>query len=424
MQFAGVIMSKLTVSVPLEQIERISLVLSEGKEMSRVKGDADLICNAGFYDMAAYRPVGHLKAAGKVLSQEPWNCWGYVWDQGEDIHMAVVPDTPARNYISGVELLTAWSGPETALQYNSEVGGSRPRTAIAMSRTELLLFCTDEGMTPEQLRQTLYEQGAVTALMLDSGGSSQCDFGKGKKIDSSRRVHNYLGVWLKNEEEGKEKEHMGKTTVCLDPGHGAETAGKCSPDQSYYEHEFNLDMAMRCREILERHGVTVVLTRNGESDVTLAQRVKTANENKELDLFVSLHSNANGTGAEWTETAGYCVYTSAAGESAGRNRAARALLERARESGISLFGTGLFHRLDLYVLKNTVAPAVLIEHGFHTNRKETERLKSSAYREKLAETDCKGILDYLGISWKEEEKTEKGGVVCPHCGGALQITKG
>ena len=392
--------------------------------MEQVKGDADFICNAGFYDMTTNRPVGHLKTDGTVLSQEPWNCWGYVWDRGKDIRMAVVPDTPARNHISGVELLTAWSGVETALQYNSEVGGSRPRTAIAMTRTELLLFCTDEGMTPEQLRQTLYEMGAVTALMLDSGGSSQCDFGTGKKISSSRRVHNYIGVWLKKDEEGKRQENMGKTTVCLDPGHGAETAGKCSPDRSYYEHEFNLDMALRCRAILERHGVTVVLTRSGESEVTLAQRVKTANEIKELDLFVSLHSNANGTGAEWTETAGYCVYTSAAGESAGRNRAARALLTRAKESGIALFGSGLFHRLDLYVLKNTVAPAVLIEHGFHTNREETERLKSSAYRDKLAEADCKGILDYLGISWKEEEIQEKSGVVCPHCGGALQIMKG
>jgi len=275
-------------------------------------------------------------------------------------------------------------------------------------------------MTPERLRKVLYGRGAVTALMLDSGGSTQCDFGAVGKIRSSRRVHNYLAVWLKKEEE---KETMEKT-VCLDPGHGVETAGKHSPDKSYYEHEFNLDMAVRCKAILERHGVTVVMTRSGEKDVALAQRVKTANQIGGLDLFVSLHSNASGNGAEWTSPSGYSVYTSAAGESAGRNRAARALLARTREAGVSVFGEGLFHRIDLYVLKNTTAPAVLIEHGFHTNRTEAELLKSGDYREKLAELDCKGILDYLGILRKEKETTENSGAVCPYCGGALQIVKG
>ena len=57
---------------------------------------------------------------------------------------------------------------------------------------------------------------------------------------------------------------------------------------------------------------------------------------------------------------------------------------------------------SLYVLKGTVAPAVLIEHGFHTNQTDAANLKNSAYRQKLAEAEAKGILNYLGIAWKEE----------------------
>lgn len=190
--------------------------------------------------------------------------------------------------------------------------------------------------------------------------------------------------------------------VVLDPGHGMETAGKCSPDGSYLEHEFNLDMAKRLTAVLERHGVEVSLTRSDRRDASLAARVGLANKISDLDLFVSLHSNASGDGKSWTSPKGFGIYTSASGETAGRNKAARAILARAKENGISLWGNGLFHNIGLYVLKHTQAPAVLIEHGFHTNQQDVALLKTSAYRDRLVEVDAKGILDYLGIVWQEE----------------------
>jgi hypothetical protein len=84
-----------------------------------------------------------------------------------------------------------------------------------------------------------------------------------------------------------------------------------------------------------------------------------------------------------------------------------------------------------------VAPAVLIEHGFHTNINEVQLLKTDVYRDLLARVDAKGILDYLGIAWVEEEKKPSApepipeekpaeGVVymtCPCCGNKLKIEK-
>ena len=245
--------------------------------------------------------------------------------------------------------------------------------------------------------------------------------------------------------------------VVLDPGHGVETAGKRSPDGTYLEHEFNLDMARRLKAQLERHGVCVTLTRSDEHDVTLARRVALSNS-VQPELFVSLHSNASGAG--WTDPSGYGIYTSAAGE-AERNRAAKTILARVREAGVTLWGGGLHHNIELYVLRRTAAPAVLIEHGFHTNRAEVERLKTGSYRDLLARADAKGILDHLGIVWVEEATQSQGSVangvpgkaesfvgerpssevnelspsggsegygtceaVCPHCGGTLKIEKG
>jgi hypothetical protein len=48
-------------------------------------------------------------------------------------------------------------------------------------------------------------------------------------------------------------------------------------------------------------------------------------------------------------------------------------------------------------------PAVLIEHGFYTNKEECAKLKDPAFREKCAIADAKGILVYLGIAWKDEK---------------------
>lgn len=196
--------------------------------------------------------------------------------------------------------------------------------------------------------------------------------------------------------------------VCLDPGHGIETAGKRSPDGTYRECEFALDMARRIKQLLERHGVAVTLTRSDEHDVSLSQRAKTANAIGGLDLFVSLHSNAAGSGASWMSARGLLVYTSGGGDDLPRNRAARAILARQAQAGVTVRNGGRPVAQNLYVLRNTNAPACLVEHLFHDNKADTELLKDSAYRQRMAVADAQGILDYLGISWVEEPVGETG----------------
>ena len=223
-------MSKYIATIPLADIERIAIVTGNGRSMAQVKGDADYICNAGFYDMTTGRPVGHLKADGAVLAKEVWGCWGFAWDKS-DIKMAALP-TVAKNYISGVEMLSPMIGIHDAMHYRPEVGGSRPRTAMALTGDKLLLYCADSPTTPEALRDTLYKLGAETAIMLDGGGSSQCDF-QGQKIYSSRRVHNYLAVWLLK----KEDKPVGNYIVTAEVGLNIRSApAKNAPKVGGYSH--------------------------------------------------------------------------------------------------------------------------------------------------------------------------------------------
>lgn len=423
-------MSKKTKNIPFNYVERIAVLFGEGKSLAEVKAQsgADLVMNGGYYTRATNTPVCHLKVDGKVYAEPPrdayWNDWGYTWNTN-DIRLAVIPDdSTGANHITATRLLAGSVGPTSKLTYGADQAGERQRTAMALTGDSLILYCSDTPITPEELRDDLVAMGAVSAIMLDGGGSSQCDFGNGNIIESDRRVNNYIAVWLT--EEGRKK-IMSKKVV-LDPGHGVETAGKRSPDGTYYEHEFALDMAKRIKHILPGYGVEVVLTRTNEKDVSLQERVKISNA-AAPDLFVSLHSNAAGSGVAWMTARGYGIYTSAAGDDAGRNIAARAILARAKEAGLTLWGGGLHHdwadeRKDIYVLWHTAAPAVLIEHLFHDNLDDVALLKDDAFRSKLAEIDCKGILDYLGIPW-EDKPTEEGNVICcPHCGGRLKIEKG
>lgn len=63
---------------------------------------------------------------------------------------------------------------------------------------------------------------------------------------------------------------------------------------------------------------------------------------------------------------------------------------------------------NFYVLKNTNMPAILIEHGFYTNKEECEKLKNDTFRQKCAEVDAQGILSFLGINYiPNEEKTSQ-----------------
>lgn len=185
--------------------------------------------------------------------------------------------------------------------------------------------------------------------------------------------------------------------VCLDPGHGKSTAGKRSPDSTYFEYEFNRDVSWRIKAHLERCGLKVLLTVNDDSDPSLAQRCKIAN-NSGARIVASIHSNAAGDG--WNKANYWMCGILAKGGSAEKLGKA---IEAETQKLFSIKSNGVEAR-NWAMVRDTRAPAVLIEHGFHTNKDWLEGvLKTDIGRAKCAEADAKGICKYLGVAWKEEE---------------------
>ena len=189
--------------------------------------------------------------------------------------------------------------------------------------------------------------------------------------------------------------------ICIDPGHGPGN-GNGSPDGRYSEQEFCLDMARRLSRLLTAAGADVLLTRTGEQYPGLQERARTANSAK-ADLFVSIHSNAYGDGEEWTSPRGFGAYTSAGPETAERNLLAAAILQRVREGGFTIHGSGRFYN-RFTVLTETDMPAVLLECAFHTNEEDTALLEDGTWRQAMAEAIAKGVIDHGGLALAEPEE--------------------
>ena len=393
-------MSKEIVSIPLSCIQRVEIKVTNcRKTMAQVKSEtgAAYILNGGMWN-ADGSPCPLLKVGGKNLSSFPWSAYGYSWNTGPDIHMTAQHNE--KNFIAVTPLLKDRT-PIEKLSYSYAQGGKRGRSAMGLKDGALCLYCSGDGTadakTPEQLREELYALGWESAVMLDGGGSSQCDF-DGQTITASRKVHNWICVYTKKEEEDKPV----KKTVCLDPGHGPDTVNG-SPDGTYKEREFAWDLYERIVPLLEAQGVNVICTRTEDTKPSLTERATVAN-NAKADCFVSLHTNAEG-GTGWGTAHGLEIYTSSGPTSAPRNVLAQDILDEMEAAGVTLRSSPLVHDLSLTVLAKTNMPAVLIEYGFHTNRADVTLLLSDVYREKLAEATARGVCAWLGIAYHDKEES-------------------
>ncbi|MFP4054860.1 MAG: N-acetylmuramoyl-L-alanine amidase [Phycisphaerae bacterium] len=175
--------------------------------------------------------------------------------------------------------------------------------------------------------------------------------------------------------------------VLLDPGHGGRDGGATAVN-GVREKWVNLAVAKRVGRLLEGQGVTVLMTRDDDSAVSLQRRAETANQ-KRPDLLVSLH-------ADWfrkSSVKGYNVYMATVAGGAA-HRAALRMSNAMTAAGIEEHGDPV-RRAKFYVLMRTACPAILVEMGFLSHRSEGSRLTTSAYQKTLAQAIAAGILAHL-----------------------------
>ena len=194
--------------------------------------------------------------------------------------------------------------------------------------------------------------------------------------------------------------HLNGFKICLDPGHGGQGH---VPDYKrgptgLREAEVNLQVALYLREMLQKSGVTVIMTRIDDSYVSLPMRSQIANEGG-TDFFISLHHNGiDNPKVNYTST----WYHSDADDS-------RHSLDLARyiQQGVSdalrlpsspasgLYSDKLVTASGFGVLRITTCPAVLCEASFLSNPEEETRLRDNDYLRKEAYGYFLGIARYV-----------------------------
>lgn len=173
--------------------------------------------------------------------------------------------------------------------------------------------------------------------------------------------------------------------IILDPGHGGPDPG--SLNGTRYEKTDNLRMAKAVRDLLEKQGHTVLMTREGDTNPAHEARLAVATKAK-ADLFLSIHRNAHsGKTAKGIEI--YARYQP--------HQAAMATIleELAKEPNQANRGA----KLGAYkVLYGATMPAGLIEIGFISNT-EDNRLFDLHF-DRYAEAVARGICYAVGEGYK------------------------
>lgn len=223
--------------------------------------------------------------------------------------------------------------------------------------------------------------------------------------------------------------------IVLDPGHGGKDPGAVGP-KGLREKDVVLALARRIKPQLEARGYEVLMTRDQDVFVELADRARFANENR-ADLFVSIHTNAsknrNVRGIETyflgvakdrqsSETAMLENAVSEVNALSDLEQILHSLMNQnnmwhssilAETVQDSLHGElngryGTIKNLGVkqapfFVLSKTSMPAVLIETAFISNSSAEKLLERSDFRDTLSDSITKGIINYTKRVTKETE---------------------
>lgn len=170
--------------------------------------------------------------------------------------------------------------------------------------------------------------------------------------------------------------------VVLDAGHGGRDCGAIR--ENCYEKTINLDVTMKLKSILEKHGYRVYMTRTNDTYVSLEDRT-IFTEKIYPGAFVSVHVNScNAVSPTGIEVHYYhdnsiqlanCVH--------------KKLVPKLNTKDRGLY------KSRFYVINHTSVPAILVEIGFISNPAERAAMMSAKRQQATAEGIAEGIIDFL-----------------------------
>ena len=221
--------------------------------------------------------------------------------------------------------------------------------------------------------------------------------------------------------------------VVIDAGHGGKSHPGAQGSTGLREADIALEISNILAQKLEQENIQVVLTRETDEFVSLQQRVKIANTSR-ADLFISIHINA--ATVDWMR--GFEVYTVATDKNSThtisnhhknmivQQRSNKDILQslaysNPNQNSIEFANLALEqiledlekrypdekfvnhgHKTAMFtVLVGTTMPAILMESSFISNPEEERWLRSSYYKQSIANSLYTSIIEYFSKSTED-----------------------
>ena len=177
------------------------------------------------------------------------------------------------------------------------------------------------------------------------------------------------------------------------------------------EKDLTLDVARRVDRLLDSRGIATLMTRVGDSYVSLADRAAFGNRAND-SIFVSIHFNEDNKPVASGVEAYYASHQIGSGSTFAswlpflarptsnspkpESQSLASFIQEALVTRTRSIDRGTQAK-QFFVIANVTSPAVLIEGGFITNKDELSKLASEDYRDQLAAAVADGILRYRDV---------------------------
>ena len=165
------------------------------------------------------------------------------------------------------------------------------------------------------------------------------------------------------------------------------------------EKDLNLSIALACRDMLARHGISVKMSRTKDENDTLSEEIRECNAFSP-DLAVSIHCNAGGgDGAE-----AFYHYGGGKSKTLAENILAEVVKVGQNSRGAKIRKNS--NGKDYYgFIRETSCPAVIVECAFVDNASDLKILATESQRKTMGVAIAKGILKTLGVEIQAERST-------------------
>ena len=185
--------------------------------------------------------------------------------------------------------------------------------------------------------------------------------------------------------------------IIIDAGHGGADPGKIGT-KGTLEKELNLNIALSLKKLLEAQDMTVIITRDNDTDLaTDSANFKSSDmknrisiiQKSNADIVVSIHQNSYPDSRIY---GAQCFYYSPSEEG---KKLANSLQKQIISSTNQTKIREIKGNEDYYILKHSDIPTVIVECGFLSNPQEEQLLLTTEYQRKMAWAIHLGILTYL-----------------------------